>query len=466
MDLAVTDTTLLTFEGDGPGVIEKGAVGIDMDQISFVGKARDLNEKRYETVIDGSDHVTMPGLIDAHIHSGLALLRGTAQDVPESEWMDKALGPITKNMDKSDLIAGSKLGVVEGLKFGTTTFGEFTRGLDDIIENIHQPFGARVVGAETINEVIDREEETYRLEISPSQLEENERLFKKYEHNDLVDIMYGPQALDMVTLETLRNIRERAEEHDRGIHMHVAQGGRERKQIENRYGCSTVEKLKEENLLNSKLLAAHCHGTNEEEKRTLVKNGVNMVGCPSSIGMIDGIVPPIKSFVSMGGKASLGSDQVPGNGAHNIFREMRTISLLSKCAESDPTALPAWEALKLGTKNGAEALGLEDKIGSIKQGKKADIITLDLEKINLSPAVHRPFRNLIPNLVYSSTGTEVDNVIINGKKVLRDGEFVEIKEDDVKEEARKRAKDLLVRSEYDRRSADSKMVEYQQKDLL
>ncbi len=466
MDLAVTDTTLLTFQGDGPGVIENGAVGVEMDKISFVGKARDLDENRYETVIDGSGHVTMPGLIDAHIHSGLALLRGTAQDVPEREWMDKALGPITKNMGKSDLIAGSKLGVMEGLKSGTTTFGEFTKGVDDIIENVHQPFGARVVGAETINEVIDREEETYRLESSTPQLKENERLFKKYGHNDLVNIMYGPQALDMVTLETLTKIQEKAEEHDRGIHMHVAQGGRERKQIENRYGCSTVEKLKDEDLLTSKLLAAHCHGTNEEEKRTLVKNGVSMVGCPSSIGMIDGIVPPINSFVSLGGKASLGSDQVPGNGAHNIFREMRTISLLSKCVESDPTALPAWETLKLGTKNGAEALGLEDKVGALEESKKADIITIDLEKVNLSPSLYRPFRNLIPNLIYSSTGVEVDNVIINGKKVLRDGEFVDIDKNEVKKEAERRGRNILMKSKSDWRSAESKMVEYQRKDLL
>ena len=466
MDLAIKNTTLITFKGNKPGIIKDGALGVEMDKISFIGKTRDLVENDYNTVIDGSNHVTMPGMVDAHIHSGLALLRGTAQDVPEIEWMDKALGPITNNMDKEDLIVGSKLGIMEGLRSGTTTFGEFTSGLDELLEEVHQPFGARVVGAETINEVVDRDNEIYELETSSSQLKENERLMKKYGPNDLIDIMYGPQALDMVSLETLREIRERAKEKGRGIHMHVAQGGRERKQIKKRYGCSTVEKLKEENFLDRNLLAAHCHDTTEEEKATLVESGTSMVGCPSSIGMIDGIVPPIDRYLSLEGNASLGSDQVPGNGAHNIFREMRTISLLSKCDKEDPTALPAWETLKLGTKNGAEALGLENKIGSLEEGKKADIITVDMKNVNLTPVLHRPFRNLIPNLVYSSTGMEVDDVIINGRKVLRNGEFVEIDEVKIKKEAKKRAERILENSEEEWRSADSKMVEYHKKDLL
>jgi len=466
MDLAIKNTTLITFKGKGLGIIKNGALGVEMDKISFVGKTKDLDEENYTSIIDGTDHITMPGLVDAHIHSGLALLRGTAQDVPEIEWMDKALGPITRHLNEDDLIVGSKLGVLEALRCGTTTFGEFTSGLDHTIEEVYQPLSARVVGAETINEVVSRENDTYQLEQSESQLQENERLFKKYGPNDMVDVMYGPQALDMVSIETLKEIYERAEELDRRIHMHVAQGGREREQIKNRYGSSTVKKLKKENMLSERLLAAHCHGTTTEEKRTMVENEVSMVGCPSSIGMIDGIVPPIKDFLSSGGTAALGSDQVPGNGAHNIFREMRTISLLTKCRDSDPTALPPWKTLQLGTKKGAEALGLENKIGTLEKGKKADIITIDMKSLNLTPAVHKPFRNFIPNLIYSSTGFEVDNVIINGNKILRNRKFVDVDEDQIKEEAEKRTGDILDRAESDWREADSKMVEYRSDDLI
>jgi len=466
MDLAIKNTNLITLKGKDLGIIRDGAIGIEMDKISFVGKTKDLDEKNYNSIIDGADHVTMPGLVDAHIHSSLALLRGTAQDVPEIEWMDKALGPITRHLGEEDLIAGSKLGVLEGLRCGTTTFAEFTSALDKTIEEVYQPLNARIVGAETINEVVSKENELYQLESSKSQFQENERLFKKYAQNDMVDMMYGPQALDMVSLETLRKIYERSEGFNRRIHMHVAQGGREREQIENRYGCSTIEKLKQEDMLNKRLLAAHCHATTSEEKQTMVENNVKMVGCPSSIGMIDGIVPPIEDFLSLGGSAALGSDQVPGNGAHNIFREMRTISLLTKCRDRDPTTLPPWRTLQPATKMGAEALGLENKIGTLEEGKKADIITVNLKSINLNPAIHEPFRNFIPNLIYSSTGFEVDNVFVNGNKILRNGEFVDIDEKQIKEDAEKKAKDILSRAESDWCEADSKMVEYHRRGLI
>ncbi|MBS3782504.1 MAG: amidohydrolase family protein, partial [Candidatus Thermoplasmatota archaeon] len=163
---------------------------------------------------------------------------------------------------------------------------------------------------------------------------------------------------------------------------------------------------------------------------------------------------------SLGGTVALGSDQVPGNGAHNIFREMRTISILTKCKNNDPTSLPPWETLKLGTKIGAKALGVGDKIGTLEEGKKADMITVDMENANLTPAIHEPFRNFIPNLVYSSTGAEVDNVIINGNKIIRDNEFVDIDEKEIKESAEKRAKLILNQAEDDWLEADSSMVEY------
>jgi len=466
VDLAIKDTTLITFKDEGPSVIKNGAVGVEMDKICFVGKTEDLDEENYTKIIDGSDHVTMPGLIDAHIHSGLSLLRGTAQDVPEIEWMDKALGPIVKHLEKSDFITGSKLGILEGLRSGTTTFGEFTSDLDETIEKVHKPFGTRVVGAETINEIVDKKGDIYELESSDEQFQKADDLFDRYAQSDLIDITYGPQALDMVTLETLRKIKHEADEYDRCIHMHVAQGGRERKQIKSRYGCSTVEKLKEEEILQDNLLAAHCHDTTDQEKKTIVESETNMVGCPSSIATIDGIVPPIHRFLSLGGNACLGTDQIPGNGAHNIFREMRTISLLSKCLDGDPTALPAWKCLKIATKNGAKALGLKDKIGSLEEGKKADLITVDLKNTNLSPSVQRPFRNIIPNLVYSSTGMEVDNVFINGRKVLRDGKFISIDEERIKKEAEERAKKVLSEAEESWRRSDSKMVEYERDDLL
>jgi len=466
LSLAIVNTYLLTCEGKNLGFVKNGAVGIEGDELVFVGKNSEIDEKDYEKIIDGSDHVTMPGLIDGHIHTGLSLLRGTAQDVPEKEWMNKALGPIARHMQEEDHIAGSRLAVLEALRSGTTTFAEFSVDVESLIEDVYLPFGVRVAAAETINEVVDKKGETYDLERSEEKLQKNERLFEKYKKSETVKPLYGPQALDMVTEETLDEIKKRAEEKERKVHMHVAQGGREREQIKEMYGISTVRKLDEMGLLNENLIAAHCHGTSEKQKKRMVEKGVNVVGCPSSIGMIDGVVPPVKTFLDYGGKAALGTDQTPGNGAHNLFREMRTISLLSKCNERDPTALPAWDVLRSTTTVGSEVLDLKDHIGSLEEGKKADVITIDLKNLNMIPSMTTPFKNIIPNLVYSTTGLEVDNVIVNGKEIMRDCEFLSIDEESVKKEAGQRARKVFEEAEEDWREAGSSMVEYHREGFI
>ncbi|MFW5953409.1 MAG: amidohydrolase family protein, partial [Candidatus Natronoplasma sp.] len=152
MDKAIIDTLLITFSDDGLGIIENGAVGIEDDEIVFVGKSDEIDLKKADKIIDGKDHVTMPGLVNAHTHTGSTLLRGGAQDVPEIEWMNKAIGPIAKHLTEKDRILGSKLGVIEGLRTGTTTFAEYKSDVKETVEQVYQPFNVRVAATETINE--------------------------------------------------------------------------------------------------------------------------------------------------------------------------------------------------------------------------------------------------------------------------------------------------------------------------
>jgi 5-methylthioadenosine/S-adenosylhomocysteine deaminase len=280
--------------------------------------------------------------------------------------------------------------------------------------------------------------------------------------------MFGPQALDMISIELLKTIQNEAENLQTKIHMHVAQGQRERLQIQGRFGksTSTIKILEKNDLLTESLIGAHCHDSEPGERELMVKKGVNMVGCPSSISLIDGIVPPIAHFSSLGGNVGIGSDQAPGPGIHNMFTEMRTICVATKTMMKDPTALPAWEVLKIGTKGGATILGLEDKIGSLEEGKLADIITVNLEKPNLTPVVSKPFHNFIPNLVYSATGYEVDNVIINGKEIMINNEFVSINQKEIIDEANKRAQRVFADAEEDWLKAGSQLVSSVKKGLL
>ncbi len=469
MDIAIINSWLLTFQGQNLGIVQNGAVGIEGDTIQYVGSMERFDHKNADVIIDGTDHVTMPGLVNAHVHTGSSLLRGAAQDLPEIEWMNKGIGPLHLHMTNEDVILGSKLGVLEGLRTGTTTFAEYTLNVANLVENVYLPFQARVAAAETINEVSPN-----RAHLKPTDLYEFDRskgeqafkrgaeLFQKFMNEELVSCMYGPQALDMISLELLESIQEHSIEQNAKMHMHVAQGGRERLQIIGRYGedASTVKVLNKHGFLGEHLLAAHCHDTTELERKIMVEKEVSLVCCPSSIGMIDGIVPPIHNYLELGGCAGLGTDQTPGPGHQNMFREMRTASILSKAREKDPTAFPAWYALQTTTINGAKVLGLSDKIGSLEVGKKADIITLNLQHLHLTPIISFPFRNFIPNIVYSSYGSEVDNVIINGEIILLQGKFRQIDEQRLLKEAYQHAQKVFERAEEDWIKADSQFVRY------
>ena len=432
MDIAIINSILITFENQNLGIISNGGLGITEDKISFVGPMKHFDFSKADTVLDGRGMLTMPGLINVHFHSAHTLLRGGAQDLPEIEWMNKGIAPLIKHVKEADRILGSKVGVLEGIQTGTTTFAEYTTDVKKLVEEVYQPLGVRVVATESINEVSSNRsklEPTDLYEFNKSKGEKGikkaNELFKEFENSDLVSCMYGPQALDMISMDLLTTVQELAEEKQSQIHMHVAQGNRESLQIKARYGkdASAVSVLKKINYLNENLIAAHIHDTTVPERKLMVKHQVKMASCQSSIAMIDGIVPPLHHYTSIGGTAGLGTDQAPGSGNHNMFREMRSASIFGKIQNKDPTILPAWKVLEIATIGGAKVLGLDKIIGSLKIGKQADIITINLQQLNMTPWVSKPFHNFIPNLVYSSNGTEVNDVIINGKIIYRDNEF-------------------------------------------
>jgi 5-methylthioadenosine/S-adenosylhomocysteine deaminase len=224
--------------------------------------------------------------------------------------------------------------------------------------------------------------------------------------------------------------------------------------------------LKKYNLLGSELIAAHIHDTTENERKILIENNVSMVGCPSSISKIDGIIPPIANFLHLGGNVSIGTDEAPGTGHHNLFNELRLASLLSKVNQKDPTVLPPWEAFNLVTIGAANILGLDNKIGALEVGKRADIITIDLNHLNLLPIIDFPFQNLLTNIVYSIKGNEVDNVIIAGKQIIQDNKFLDINIETVLKQVKKRSKEIFEDASEDWKKSESQMVEYHRKGFI
>jgi 5-methylthioadenosine/S-adenosylhomocysteine deaminase len=469
MDIAIINSILITFEGKGLGLITDGGLGIQDGLISYVGKTSEFHYKNADLIIDGKNqHAVLPGLINAHIHSPLTLCRGAVHDIPEIEYMFKGLSPFINQFNVEDAVLGTKLTVIEGLRSGTTTFTEYGGNVKNLVENVYLPYNIRVVATETINERvyvnIHKPSELYEFNRRKGEdsLKRANELFTKFKNNDLVTPMYGPQALDMLTMDFLKEIKQQAVNNESKIYMHIAQGARELQQITKRYGkdMTAVKLLKGNNLLDTTLIAAHIHDTTTEEKKLMIKNNIKMVGCPSAISKVDGIAPPLGDYLRLGGLAGIGTDEATGSGHHNLFYEIKLASILAKIAFQDPTILPPWESLKLATISGAKVLGIDNQIGSLKIGKRADIITIDLFQTNLIPIINTPFHNILANLVYSSKGNEIDNVIIEGKPIILNKEFVEIDESSILHEANNRAQQIFENAKEDWKNTGSKMVEY------
>lgn len=456
---------IVTPRGPTFQVIKNGALVTQDDKIVAVGPTKKVvKEYQADISIDATGKAVLPGLIDAHIHSPLSLLRGLAQDVAETEWMHKTVDPFSKHFTNELAIIGSRLTVVEALKAGTTCFCDYGAYMSDLVQHVYKDIGVRANVCSTINELGLQKREAGKLyefdrDIGEAKLKENLDLVEKW-HGELdgrITCLFGPQAADMISKEFLVDIYDIAVERGLSIHMHIAQGGRERKQMTMRYGKSTVALLKDLDLLGPHLIAVHCHDASLEELRFLSNSGATMVGCPGSIGMIDGIAPPIHDYLLSGGIASIGTDQCPPTG-HNMFLQLKYASILNKTKHQDPTVLPTSTVLRLPTINAAKCHGLESSIGSLEPGKKADVILLDIDRGHLVPLLQKPIRNIIPNIVLHATGSEVSTVIVDGKIIMEDREIKTIDERTVLKEAQSAAERLAERAEKDFIDADSTLV--------
>lgn len=473
VDLIVANAFILTMEGKGVGMIENGAVAIKGDTIVDVGDSRDIVAAHTaERLIDAAGKLVMPGLIDAHIHTGLTLFRGAAQDM--SHWMQKGLWPFKKNTTEEEALKGSMLNIMEGIKAGTTTFCDFDHGMNRLVTN-YKTVGARARVAQTVNEMPDDVTsvpvgELYPLDpaIGEKKLQENIRLIEEWheQENGRITCMLGPQGPDMMGVELLLHIQSLAEKYDTRIHMHVAQGDREINQMVKRYNKRSIQFLDELEYLNKRLLAVHLTEATREETQLVARRGAAMIYCAGSIGIIDGLVPPIMDFLEAGGLAALGSDQAPGNNCNNMFNEMKFAAILNKVKRSDPKVFPAWKALRLATIESAQAIGLDHQIGSVTKGKKADLLIINLQEPNLCPIITDPIRNIVPNLVYAAKGNEVETVIIDGQLIMENRQLLRIDEKEVVRSAQQAANQIAQRAHTDVMHAQSDVLRMMQDGYL
>jgi 5-methylthioadenosine/S-adenosylhomocysteine deaminase len=244
--------------------------------------------------------------------------------------------------------------------------------------------------------------------------------------NGRIQVIFGPHAADFMSKELLLRVQEEARKRNASLHLHVAQDERENRATEQRYGLRAIPYLDAIGVLAPDLIAVHLSTARDEEVDLVAKRGARMICCANSIGIIDGIVPPARRFLGAGGVVGLGSDQSAGNNSHNIFSEMRANAMFAKIVAQDPRVMPAWQVLRAATIGGAQALGIADTTGSLEVGKAADLIMLDASRPPLAPVLLHPARNIVPNLVYGETGSNVVLSMVAGRVIYRDGEFTRV----------------------------------------
>ena len=435
VDMLVTAPFFYTMEGDGVGFKENVVMVIDRGRIiDFVDKNKCKNLYSAEEDIVLDHHAVFPGFIDAHMHTACNVMRGLAQDT--NNWMMHGLQPFENVATSEARDAGSYVAIIEAIKAGTTTIGDFEKDMENVCKFIEK-VGVRGNIAQVVRSAkykVYNPGELYEFDKQEGEksLNKNIDLYKRWNNKDggRIKILYGPQGADFVEASMLERIQKLAKDHKTKIHMHVQQGDRETYQIEKRYGKRPTEYLNDLGLLDETLIAVHLTDCNPDETEIIAKSGASMIVNPGSIAIIDGVVCPSVEFQRAGGYVALGSDQAPGNNCHNIINEMKNVALFNKIKYKDPEVMPAWKALRMATIEGAKAIGLGQDIGSLEIGKKADFIAIDLKQPSMQPVYTWPMRNIVPNLVYSARGHEVDLSVVDGRVIMSKQKIIGIDEMD------------------------------------
>jgi 5-methylthioadenosine/S-adenosylhomocysteine deaminase len=447
VDMMVKAPHFYTMEGDGVGYRTGCAMIVQEGRITgFADASRADSEYEAEESIVLEHHAVFPGFIDAHMHTGLAVARGLAQDT--NNWMMYGIQPFDGVISQAARDAGSRLAIIEAIRAGTTTIGDFEYEMGEVCSFIER-VGARGQITQLVREAKRRVYDPGELyEFDAAMGEEafirNIELFDKW--NDKaggrISILFGPQGADFLSLDLLLKIQREAKARKTKVHMHVQQGDRETYQIEKRYGVHPIAWLEKIGYLDETLIAVHLTDADDNEAAAVAKSGAGMIVCPGSIGIIDGIVPPSKAFQDAGGNCALGSDQAPGNNCHNIINEMKNVALFNKIKYKNPETMPAWKALRMATIEGARAIGMGNRVGSLEEGKRADFIAIDLRKTTMLPIYTTPMRNIIPNLVYSARGDEVFLSVVDGRIIYKDGRVLFADEESIKDDLEKFPPDI------------------------
>lgn len=410
-------------------VIEDGAVYMEDGLIVAVDSTERLKRMfKPDLEIGARHHIILPGLVDSHVHTTHALIRGLCQSSGLEDCLTKTVWPAQAVMDGDDAVASAELSMLEMLTTGTTTFveaGLHRKFRPDRIASSVERFGLRAVLSKTVMD--SPGSLTNAGPLNPAMIEEPEQCFSDAKDlssrfsspDSRIRVWLAPRALGVVSRALFRRISQFAKENEMGITMHLRESAMEVEYMRTHYGTTPVSFARDVGLLGHSTLLAHMVDPDGQDVSLLRETGTAIAHCPTSNAQLSSGYCPAPLLIKAGIRVGLGCDGVSHNFTYDMFSEMRFAALVHKASSLDPTVMPAHAVLGMATIGGARAIGEDKRIGSLEVGKEADIITVDLNRPHLVPLL-----DPVSSIVYSGSGTDVDNVIVGGNILVEGGRVV------------------------------------------
>lgn len=408
VDILISGGSVLTMD-NAFTLFEDGAIAVDGDKIVSIGPDKDV-KKRFtaDKIIQANDRLVMPGLVNTHTHASMVYFRGLADDLHLREWLENHIWPAEAKYVNPDFVREAvKLAAIEMIKSGTTVFCDMYFAQDSAAQSVKE-VGIRAVLGEGLLDF------PTPISKNPEEgLKNSEEFIKNWLEDELVVPAVAPHALYTCSADLLKSAKKLADRYGLPLHIHLAEESWEVEKIKEEQGKSPVEYLQSLGFLGEKTSAAHVNWVSKKDIKILAHTKTGVCHNPQSNMKLATGFCPVSDLLDAGVKVGLGTDGASSNNDLDMLGEMMTASVLQKAFKKDPSVLKAREVVNMATRGGASVLGLEEQIGSLEVGKKADIILINLDQPHLVPMY-----DVYSHLVYAVNGADVDTVLINGRLVM------------------------------------------------
>ncbi len=422
-DLLITNALVLTMD-EAFTHYPAGAVAVTGDQIVAVGEARDLADRFTPAeTMDAGGRVVMPGLVNAHTHVPMTLLRGLADDRRLDVWLLGYMMPVEREFVSPDFVRlGTGLACAEMIRSGVTAFADMYY-FEEHVAEATAAAGLRALCGQTVLKFPSPDAASYEDSLAMAR-----DFIRRWKDHPLIVPAPAPHAPYTCTAEILQECSALAQEFDVPLHVHISETLLEVENSRREHGMPVVPWVKKQRLLEAKVLAAHCVHIDEGEMRTLKNAGAGVAHNPTSNLKLASGVAPVARMLSLGLNVGIGTDGPASNNDLDMFEEVRLAALLAKGIGGDPTTLPARDALLMATRLGARALHIGGLTGSLEPGKRADLILVDLSPLHNSPKFTHDPNAVYSQLIYAAHATDVTDVMCNGRWLMRDRRLLTVDE--------------------------------------